>query len=322
MANNTLHDERYIHKCELILNQFDDDYGLKGFCNYSSSLSWLSRYTYLLVVKDFYNLIQKKPNDLSFDDFIVFFSYRAKKLPSQQGVAYAAMKKYSKYLKISNRISDDYMEYIDKPKVTESQETVERRENGFLTKKEIKEVLNSVKFGVGTRREELMKTRNTLIMMLFLNTGMRLGAMWKLNVEDIDLRSSTLINTEKRGKVREFLLSDEIMHLVREWLIQRKELLNGKTEDALFISEKRNRLSYESISDVVNKYTACIKGKHISPHKLRATYGTQIYEATKDIYFTQQAMGHSNPSTTQIYVRGQKKEIMNKTSDIMRKLTT
>ena len=322
MANNQLLDNRFINKSENIIKQFGEEYGLLGFCNYANSLSWQSRFNYLKIIKDFYNTVKKKPNELKLDDFTMFFNYRYKKSPSQQGVVYSALKKYTKYLFVSKRINENYMDLIDRPKLIESQETIKKRENGFLTKKEIKILIDNVKNGVGTQREDLMKTRNSLIIMLFLNTGMRLAAIWKLDVSDIDIKNHTLINTEKRGKVREFALSDEIIELLNKWLAERDVILKGKKEAALFISEKHNRLSYEAIGDMVKKYTACILGKNISPHKLRATYGTQIYEATKDIYFTQQAMGHSNPGTTQLYVRGQQKEIMNKSADIMRKLTT
>ena len=45
-----------------------------------------------------------------------------------------------------------------------------------------------------------------------------------------------------------------------------------------------------------------ISGKNITPHKLRATYGTQLYNATKDLFFVQEMMGHSDISTTQVYL--------------------
>ena len=62
-------------------------------------------------------------------------------------------------------------------------------------------------------------------------------------------------------------------------------------------------MSTNAISDVTKKYDVNIKGKCISPHKLRATYGTMLYNKTKDLYFVQKSMGHSSPATTQLYVR-------------------
>ena len=62
-----------------------------------------------------------------------------------------------------------------------------------------------------------------------------------------------------------------------------------------------------------------IDGKNITPHKLRATYGTQLYNKTGDIYFVQECMGHSNPKVTELYVRD-KKENTKRAGDIMDKL--
>ena len=78
-------------------------------------------------------------------------------------------------------------------------------------------------------------------------------------------------------------------------------------------------MSTVALNKVVQKYASEIDGKHITPHKLRATYGTQLYNKTGDIYFVQQCMGHSNPKTTELYVR-EKKQNTKRASDIMDKL--
>ena len=73
-----------------------------------------------------------------------------------------------------------------------------------------------------------------------------------------------------------------------------------------------------TVYNVIKKYADCIPEKNISPHKLRATYGTQLYNKTGDIYFVQECMGHSNPKTTELYVR-EKKQNTKKASEIMGK---
>jgi integrase len=75
-----------------------------------------------------------------------------------------------------------------------------------------------------------------------------------------------------------------------------------------------------TIYRIVNKYAANIKDKHITPHKLRATYGTHLYNETKDVYFVQNCMGHSSPKTTETYIRGIK-NTTKAASDIMKKIT-
>ena len=114
-------------------------------------------------------------------------------------------------------------------------------------------------------------------------------------------------------------MSDETIRILNNWLEKRKRLLNDKLEDALFISNQRTRIEQTSVYRIVNKYAKEIEGKHITPHKLRATYGTQLYNATKDIYFVQQCMNHSNPKTTETYIRGVKNTTKT-ASDIMTNL--
>ena len=63
-----------------------------------------------------------------------------------------------------------------------------------------------------------------------------------------------------------------------------------------------------------------IDGKNITPHKLRATYGTQLYEKTGDLYMVQECMGHSSPKTTELYIRGKKSEFAKTASEIMSKV--
>ena len=101
----------------------------------------------------------------------------------------------------------------------------------------------------------------------------------------------------------------------------RIKFLRDENELALFISNRGTRMDQRSIDRVVSKYAQDIEGKHITPHKLRATYGTQLYASTNDLYFVQSCMGHSNPKTTELYIRGQKDSSRKTASDIMSKLT-
>lgn len=76
-------------------------------------------------------------------------------------------------------------------------------------------------------------------------------------------------------------------------------------------------MSQQSISNVTQKYGNALKDINITPHKLRATFGTQLQAMTGDIYLTKEAMGHSNIATTELYVRGQERVSQQKASDAM-----
>ena len=116
-------------------------------------------------------------------------------------------------------------------------------------------------------------------------------------------------------------MSDGVLDLARRWLHDRSAKGVSKNEKALFISSRLGRMHVNSISNVVSKYAKGVKNINFSPHKLRATYGTQLYDKTKDIYLVQQCMGHSSPKTSELYVRGQKNSSRERAADIMAEIT-
>ncbi|MBR0118937.1 MAG: tyrosine-type recombinase/integrase, partial [Eubacterium sp.] len=70
-------------------------------------------------------------------------------------------------------------------------------------------------------------------------------------------------------------------------------------EDALFLSTQRKRISVRTVEDLVKKYTARVTpNKHITPHKLRSTYGTNLYKESGDIYLVADVLGHKDVNTT------------------------
>jgi len=70
-------------------------------------------------------------------------------------------------------------------------------------------------------------------------------------------------------------------------------------ENALFISAKKQRLCVRSVENLVKKYALTVTTvKHITPHKLRSTYGTNLYQASKDIYLVADVLGHKDVNTT------------------------
>ena len=207
---------------------------------------------------------------------------------------------------------------IERPKPIESQTTIEKREKGFLTKNEVAKYIKTVEnHDVKSKRRQnsYWSKRDLVIIKVFLNTGIRCSALSKLDISSVDLKNKTLIVTDKGSKVKLYDLTDEVIENLKEWI----EIRNSITTDdvsALFISNRKRRMDPITIYNVVNKYSKDIKDKHITPHKLRATYGTQLYNETGDIYFVQDCMGHKDPRTTELYVRG-KKQNLKKASDIM-----
>ena len=326
MNGKEVYEDQFKNRVNKIIQENLDKPYLKGFYNYmgSSRLSSSTKYNYIYFVVSFMNDNKKEIEDLELDDYTEFLSKISNATASYQIGVYSGLKKFASYLVASRKTDHNPMEHISRPKFKEKEETITKREKGYLEKKEIGKYLCSVKSGVGSSRarakQEQWKERDLLIILILLNTGMRCSALFKLDVDSFDLNKKTLTVSDKGDKVKTYVLSDELMEHIDKWLCKREMFLDGKEEVAMFISNERKRMCQKSISRIVTKYSVNIKGKNISPHKLRATYGTQLMEETGDIYFVQQCMGHSNPATTELYIRGQNKNNELKANDIMSKI--
>lgn len=290
-------------------NEFDMPY-LRGFYYFiKDSLTESSAYKYLGHVIRFMNNVDKEVKDITIDDYLYYLGSTNKgKSTSYQITVYSALKKFSEYLYISKRNSLNEMEHVKRPKFKESEQTIKKREIGYLDCDEIKSYINTIKNGIGSNyakaRQEKWKERDLAIILIFLTTGIRCSALYKLDISSINFDKHILIVTDKGNKVIEYLLDSEVEKIIKEWLVKRNELQIDKNDQALFVSNMRKRMSVEAISLVVKKYSVEIVGKHITPHKLRATYGTQLYNETHDIRFVQSCMNHNSPKTTELYIRG------------------
>ena len=325
MNGNDYYEDKVRNKIENLLKANNDKRYLRGFYNYMTNLSINTIYDYIIYIINFIDNVRKPVEELNLDDYTEYLVTLTDKVTSYQITVYSALKKFSLYLKASGRNMSDPMQYVSRPRFIEKEETKIKRENNYLEKREIKKYLCDIDNGVGSRlakaRQEDWKARDKAIIVTLLNTGMRCAALYKLNVDNINMETKKLTTVDKGRKYQEYFLSDDLLEVLSDWLIEREILLDGKEEDALFISNRKTRMDQRSISRVVTKYASNIEGKNVTPHKLRATYGTQLYAATKDLYFVQSCMGHSNPKTTELYIRGQKDSSRQTASELMSKIT-
>lgn len=312
MNGNETNIQKYRNKINKLLenNQYKDI--LEKFYHHISLgriKSEASRYNYLNIVSVFLNETGKEIVDIRLDDYNYHRSKYRDASGNYQGVIYTALKEFSLYLFESDKTAKDYMEKCKRPKTKESQETYEKRRVAYLTQDEIKKYIQSTRDGVGSKIakscQEKWRSRDMAIIMLILNTGLRCAGVYQLDLNSLNLQNKTLITTEKESKIKIVKLSDQVLQCINEWLTDREVLLKEKgvfNENALFISRERTRLSTQGIANIVKKYSQSIN-KNITPHKLRATYGTQIYNATHDINLVKELMGHEDISTTTLYIR-------------------
>lgn len=147
---------------------------------------------------------------------------------------------------------------------------------------------------------EKTKERDLAIVTLLLGTGIRVSECVGLDVEDIDFKNNGIKITRKGGNEMVVYFGSEVERALRQYLTVREGVtpVTGH-EHALFYSTQRKRIGIQAVENLVKKYARAITTtKKITPHKLRSTYGTALYQETGDIYLVADVLGHRDVNTT------------------------
>lgn len=147
---------------------------------------------------------------------------------------------------------------------------------------------------------EKNKERDLAIVTLLLGTGIRVSECVGLDIEDVDFKNNGIKVTRKGGNEMVVYFGPEVEKALRNYLEVRENItpLSGH-EHALFYSAQRKRIGVQAIENLVKKYAREITTtKKITPHKLRSTYGTALYQETGDIYLVADVLGHRDVNTT------------------------
>lgn len=230
----------------------------------------------------------------------------------KQGIWYA-LNSFLSFMNNRGYIDKNYMNEIGRPKNKDLDRINENRI--LLTKKDFNKILHVVQNGAGSYRARLIqeryyRNRDTLIILLFMTTGMRRTAMSEINIDDINLSNNNLTIVDKGNKRHVYVLPDDVIYYFTLWNKDRENILNNLNieSDALFLNVRGERLTGYGISEMVEKYCEEALGKKISPHKLRAGFCSILYDKTHDSEFVRRAVGHSNIATTQRYISTDNKE--------------
>ncbi|MBP3637242.1 MAG: tyrosine-type recombinase/integrase [Clostridia bacterium] len=175
-----------------------------------------------------------------------------------------------------------------------------------LNRDEMIKMLNQAETGEGMtdgqkRYQKLTAKRDYAMLSLFLGTGIRVSECVGINLSDVNLEENAFLVTRKGGNQVVLYFPAEVATTLAEYMEERKKIdtLPGH-EDALFLSLQKRRITQRAVQNLVKKYAmvaAPLKPK-ISPHKLRSTFATNLYNATGDIYLVADVLGHSSVDTT------------------------
>jgi integrase/recombinase XerD len=168
----------------------------------------------------------------------------------------------------------------------------------FLTQKEVKQLLDSITWDENSDSDFriITKLRDKLIVTLLYSSGLRVSELINLTVDNVNFEGKQLSIVGKNNS-RVILLDESTKQLIQKYLEKRTQKSNY-----LVVNKSGNPLTPRYVQLMIKKYgnESGIE-KKITPHILRHSYATHLFEQGVNIKIIQQLLGHSNLSTTQIY---------------------
>lgn len=213
----------------------------------------------------------------------------------------STLRAFYKYFFDRNRIPANTPAKVSMPKIHEK-EIIRLESNERVD--EIGDIIYAVETGSGLTKKQRAfhnstKLRDTAIITLFLGTGIRISELIGLNIDDIDLNTNSFIVTRKGGNRAVLYFNDEVASALKIYMEMRKEKQKQNNDNALFLSLQEKRISTRTVQELVKKYAKIVSPlKKITPHKLRSTFGTNLYKKTGDIYVVADCLGHKDVNTT------------------------
>ncbi|MBE7073786.1 MAG: integrase [Clostridiales bacterium] len=295
------------------------DFCFDYFIGIENNTSSLTRYNYSMDLYIFFNylsnyLFKKNANQITLSDlnllkakdleqYLSYLSYyeldgkmykndekgKARKL--------SAIRSLFKYLFNHDLIISNVASKIQTPKIHD-------KEIIRLDETEVSRLINAVETPYEFTQRQQAYNKNTFerdnaIITLFLGTGIRISELVGLNLDSFDFSENAFIVTRKGGNRTMLYFSNEVAYALKTWLEKRSTLNLPEEETAMFISLQNKRLSIRAVENLVKKFAQIASPlKNISPHKLRSTYGTNLYKETKDIYIVADVLGHRDVNTT------------------------
>jgi integrase/recombinase XerC len=173
-----------------------------------------------------------------------------------------------------------------------------------LDNSEAVSLLDIIESGSGLSPKQLAfhektKIRDAAIFTLFLTTGIRISELCALDLSDFDFKNNAFKVLRKGGNEVLLYFGDETKAALGRYIEERKSSANFSQDSPMFLSLQNTRMSVRALQELVKKYARiAVPLKNISPHKLRSTYGTMLYEETGDIYLVADVLGHKDVNTT------------------------
>lgn len=220
----------------------------------------------------------------------------------------AALRSFYNYFYQSEMIKSNPASLVPMPKLHE-------KEIIRLEPNEVAILLDQVEDGTKLTKKELeyhkkTKVRDVALLTLLLGTGIRVSECVGLDIKDVNFDVCGIKIRRKGGYEAVVYFGDEVETALLDYLEEREHIvpLEGH-ENALFLSLQNRRITVRAVENLVKKYSSRVTTlKRITPHKLRSTYGTNLYQESGDIYLVADVLGHKDVNTTRKHYAAQQDE--------------
>lgn len=209
----------------------------------------------------------------------------------------AAIRSMVKYFEKKQLIRYNPTASVDTPKLRE-------KEIIRLDSDEIETMMDVVDTGEGLserqqKYQENTRIRDLAIVGLLLGTGIRVSELVGIDIDDVNFDDLSFVVQRKGGARVILYFSEEVAGYLYDYYSMRVADESLKDEPALFLSLQKRRITTRAVENIIKKYSLVATPlKHITPHKLRSTFGTQLYRNTGDIYVVADVLGHKDVNTT------------------------
>ena len=180
---------------------------------------------------------------------------------------------------------------------------------------EVAKLLDQAEDGTGLsnaqkKYHEKTKVRDVALLTLLLGTGIRVSECVGLDLKDINFEEGGIRVHRKGGYEAVVYFGDEVGEALQAYMEERLHIIpQSGSENAFFLSLQNRRITVRAVEKLVKKYASTVTTlKKITPHKLRATYGTTLYRESGDIYLVADVLGHKDVNTTRKHYAAQADE--------------
>ena len=188
--------------------------------------------------------------------------------------------------------------------------TIHEKEPIVLTVDESNDILSTIENQTGhvSNRQSMRcgktKYRDLAIVTLLLGTGIRVSELVGINLKDFNWKKNGVRVIRKGGSEQTVYFNEDVKQAIYDYIKYERKSPDDDP-DALFVSsQNKQRLSVRSVERMIKKYAqTSVPDKRITPHRLRASYGTNLQEATGDVNLVADALGHANLASVKKYIR-------------------